>query len=192
MKSAFVALLAVFALVLATDADAKPRKRHHYRAKHIEMVSTASYGGCDENSGRICQQYSQPMGRSGRKSAKADSYPAFDGMSGLVARARAYMGTNPTGWRGVWCGKFMEMIAPSAASRISNPALARNWIAAGPRVPCSTGTVAVLSRGRRGGHVGVVSGVDAHGNLMIVSGNHNRVVGEGLYSRGRVIGCVMV
>lgn len=183
-----IATVAVVCLFVQ-NADAKTRK---HRMKHYtQTVSTTFYNGCDENSGRICQQYSQPAERIGRKS-KTTSYPTFDGMSGLVARARAYMGTNPTGWRAVWCGKFMEMIAPSAASRIKNPALARNWIAAGPQVPCTTGTVAVLSRGRRGGHVGVVSGTDANGNLWIVSGNHNRVVGEGVYSRGRVIGCVMV
>jgi hypothetical protein len=56
-----------------------------------------------------------------------------------------------------------------------------------PRV----GAIAVLSRGRRGGHVGVVSGVDSHGNPVIISGNHNKRVGEAVYLRTRVIAYVM-
>ena len=40
-----------------------------------------------------------------------------------------------------------------------------------------------MSRGRRGGHVGVVSGIDASGNPIIISGNHGRRVAEAVYSR---------
>ena len=42
----------------------------------------------------------------------------------LVSKARQYMGGNPTGWRSLWCGRFMAMIAPQAAARIRNPNLA--------------------------------------------------------------------
>ena len=48
-----------------------------------------------------------------------------------------------------------------------------------------------MSRGRRGGHVGVVSGIDANGNPIIISGNHGHRVGEGVYSRGRIYAYVM-
>ena len=41
----------------------------------------------------------------------------------------------------------------------------------GPQV----GAIAVMGR-RGGGHVGVVSGIDANGNPIIVSGNHNHTV----------------
>lgn len=108
---------------------------------------------------------------------------------GLVAAARAYMGTNPTGWARVWCGRFMAMIAPEAARKLRNPNSARAW-AALPHVPPQVGAIAVLSR-RGGGHVGVVSGFDAHGNPIIVSGNHGRRVGEGVYSKARVIAYVV-
>jgi uncharacterized protein (TIGR02594 family) len=57
----------------------------------------------------------------------------------------------------------------------------------GPQV----GAIAVMSRGGRGGHVGVVSGVDAKGNPIIVSGNHGRKVAEAVYPRGRVYAYVM-
>ena len=48
-----------------------------------------------------------------------------------------------------------------------------------------------MSRGRRGGHVGVVSGIDANGNPIVVSGNHGRRVAESVYPRGRVYAYVM-
>jgi hypothetical protein len=48
-----------------------------------------------------------------------------------------------------------------------------------------------MSRGRRGGHVGVVSGVTSNGDPIIISGNHNKRVGEATYPRARVIAFVM-
>lgn len=115
----------------------------------------------------------------------------FGGLGGadLVSRARSYMGTNPTGWRRVWCGRFMAMIAPNAAARLRNPNVARDW-AALPHTSPHVGAIAVLSRGRRGGHIGVVSGFKANGDPIIVSGNHGHLVGEGGYPRRRVIAWV--
>ena len=126
-----------------------------------------------------------------RYQAGADCFtPSFRSYSlGLVDRARSYIGTNPTGWRHVWCGRFMAMVAPDAAARVRNPNLARAW-ASLPHTSPHVGAIAVLSRGRRGGHVGVVSGFDARGNPIIISGNHGRSVGEGVYRASRVIAYV--
>jgi uncharacterized protein (TIGR02594 family) len=57
---------------------------------------------------------------------------------------------------------------------------------AGPQV----GAIAVMSR-HGGGHVGVVSGIDPHGNPIVVSGNHGHRVAEAVYPRGRVYAYVM-
>lgn len=120
--------------------------------------------------------------------AKAPPVQQWGG-SDLVVRAKQYMGTNPTGWGRLWCGRFMAMIAPEAAQRVGNPNLARNW-AKLPRTGLRVGAIAVLSRGR-GGHVGVVSGIDRNGNPIIVSGNsRGRKVGEGVYPRHRVLAYV--
>ncbi len=56
----------------------------------------------------------------------------------------------------------------------------------GPQV----GAIAVMSR-RGGGHVGVVSGIDANGNPIVISGNHGHRVAESVYSRGRIYAYVM-
>jgi uncharacterized protein (TIGR02594 family) len=58
---------------------------------------------------------------------------------------------------------------------------------AGPRV----GAIAVMSRGARGGHVGVVSAIDPNGNPIIISGTHGRQVAESTYPRGRIYAYVM-
>lgn len=130
-----------------------------------------------------------------RKAPKAPSnlpiaaaYEPFHPVTDLVSRARAYMGTNPTGWRHVWCGRFMAMIAPTAASHVRNPNLAKAWLAL-RHTSGSVGDIAVLGR-RGGGHVGVVTGFDSAGNPVIVSGNHGHRVGEGVYARGRVLAFV--
>lgn len=109
----------------------------------------------------------------------------FGGGSGLVSSARRYIGTNPTGRRRLWCGAFMAMIAPSAASHINNPNLAMNW-ASLPRTSPHVGAIAVMAR-RGGGHVGIVSGFDASGNPTIISGNAGGgIVREHTYPRGRI------
>ena len=115
------------------------------------------------------------------------------GYSSLVARARGYVGTNPTGWSSLWCGRFMAMIAPQAAARIHNPNMAREWANAGRRISGpQVGAIAVMTRGKTGGHVGVVTGVDADGDPIIISGNAggNRVQ-EFAYPRSRVYAYVM-
>ncbi|WP_334478131.1 hypothetical protein [Bradyrhizobium algeriense] len=44
-----------------------------------------------------------------------------------------------------------------------------------------------MTRRRGGGHVGLVSGFTPAGDPIVISGNHGRVVGEGVYPRSRII-----
>ncbi len=122
----------------------------------------------------------------------ASSVPAWSEPSGLVSEARKYMGTNPTARRKLWCATFMNMVLAKAGYAGTNSDAAKSFAYYGRRISePRVGAIAVLSRGRRGGHVGVVSGVDSHGNPIIISGNHNHRVGEGVYPRARVIAYVM-
>jgi uncharacterized protein (TIGR02594 family) len=108
----------------------------------------------------------------------------------LISRARSYLGTNPTGWRHVWCARFMAMIAPGKAAHLRNPNSARAWVHAGRRLrSCRVGAIAVMARGPRGGHVGVVTSCGPRGPT-VVSGNHGHRVGEGRYSERRVLAYV--
>jgi len=111
--------------------------------------------------------------------------------SSLVAEARRYIGTNPTNRRSLWCGAFMDMVLKRTGHR-GGGNLARGYASYGTRVSGpQIGALAVMSRGRGGGHVGVVSGIDANGNVIVVSGNHNNTVAESVYPRSRIFAYVM-
>lgn len=117
--------------------------------------------------------------------------PAF-GWPVLVSEARKYMGTNPTDRKRLWCATFMNMVLAKAGYTGTNSDAARSFAQYGRRISePRVGAIAVLTRGKNGGHVGVVSGVDANGNPIIISGNHNKRVGEATYARSRVIAYVM-
>jgi len=122
----------------------------------------------------------------------AASVPASSEPSALVSEARKYMGTNPTDRKRLWCATFMNMVLAKAGYDGTHSDAAKSFAYYGRRISePRVGAIAVLSRGRRGGHVGVVSGVDSRGNPIIISGNHNKRVGEAVYSRARVIAYVM-
>lgn len=110
----------------------------------------------------------------------------------LVSEARKYMGTNPTDRKRLWCATFMNMVLAKAGYNGTNSDAAKSFAQYGRRISePRIGAIAVLTRGKRGGHVGVVSGIDASGNPVIISGNHNKRVGESVYPRSRVIAYVM-
>lgn len=121
----------------------------------------------------------------------AFSEPLFSSPS-LVSEARKYMGTNPTARKKLWCATFMNMVLAKAGYAGTNSDAAKSFAYYGRRISePRVGAIAVLTRGKRGGHVGVVSGIDKNGNPIIISGNHNKRVGEAVYSRARVIAYVM-
>jgi len=110
----------------------------------------------------------------------------------LVAEARKYMGTNPTDRKRLWCATFMNFVLAKLGYSGTNSDAARSFAYYGRRIgEPRVGAIAVLTRGKRGGHVGVVSGIDRNGDPIIISGNHNRRVGEAVYARSRVIAYVM-
>ena len=113
------------------------------------------------------------------------------GSSSLVSEARRYLGTNPTNRRSLWCGAFMDMVLRKTGHQ-GGGNLARGYASYGRRISGpQVGAIAVMSRGRGGGHVGVVSGIDEKGNVIVVSGNHNNTVAESVYPRGRIYAYVM-
>ena len=87
----------------------------------------------------------------------------------------------------LWCGCWLAKQFGLADKSLN---LARAWLRF-PRTTPHAGAVAVLTRGRRGGHVGIVKAIDANGNPTILSGNHNRKVGIGTYPKSRVIAYVL-
>ena len=126
----------------------------------------------------------------GTFSSSAASSGGF-GSSNIVAEARRYLGGNPTGRGSLWCARFMNLVLQRSGHRGTGSDLASSFAHYGHRVSGpEVGAIAVMSR-RGGGHVGVVSGIDAHGNPILVSGNNRNRVREAPISRGRVYAYVM-
>ena len=112
--------------------------------------------------------------------------------STIVAEARRWIGTNPTELDRLWCARFMNFVLKRTGYRGTGSDMASSFASYGHRVGGpQVGAIAVMSRGNRGGHVGVVSGIDRSGNPIIISGNHNRRVGVGVYPRGRIYAYVI-
>lgn len=116
----------------------------------------------------------------------------FGGGSGLVSEARRYVGGNPTGRGSLWCARFMNMVLEKTGHRGTGSDMANSFAHYGTRVSGpQVGAIAVMSRGGRGGHVGVITGVDAQGNPIMISGNNGNRVREAPVSRGRIYAYVM-
>jgi len=112
--------------------------------------------------------------------------------SSIVSEARRYIGTNPTRRKSLWCAAFMNLVLERTGHRTTGSDKARSFASLGVRVSGpQVGAIAVMSRGKNGGHVGVVSGIDASGNVIVVSGNHNNTVAEAAYPRSRIYAYVL-
>jgi uncharacterized protein (TIGR02594 family) len=136
------------------------------------------------------------MSRSGGVAASGEgvamSSGGFSGGSGLVSEARRYVGGNPTGRGSLWCARFMNMVLEHTGHRGTGSDMASSFARYGTRVSGpQVGAIAVMSRGRGGGHVGIITGVDAQGNPIMISGNNGNRVREAPISRGRIYAYVM-
>jgi len=109
------------------------------------------------------------------------------GSSSLVAEARRWLGTNPTSRRTLWCARFMNFVLKRVGLSGTSSDMANSFASYGHRLSGpKVGAIAVMHRGRGGGHVGVVSGFDRRGNPIIISGNYGHRVAEATYTRGRI------
>jgi uncharacterized protein (TIGR02594 family) len=111
--------------------------------------------------------------------------------STMINEARRYLGGNPTSRSNLWCARFMNLVLQRTGHRGTGSDLAASFAhyghhVSGPKV----GAIAVMSR-RGGGHVGIITGVDRHGNPIMISGNNRNRVREAPVSRGRIYAYVM-
>lgn len=113
------------------------------------------------------------------------------GSPGIVAEARQYLGGNPTGRGSLWCARFMNMVLQKSGYHGTGSDMASSFARYGQRVSGpQVGAIAVMGR-RGGGHVGIITGVDANGNPIMISGNNGNRVREAPVSRGRIYAYVM-
>ena len=112
------------------------------------------------------------------------------GAYALVAEARRYLGTNPTGRKDLWCGAFVDLVLKRLGYK-GGGNLASAYARYGKRIPGpQIGAIAVMTR-KGGGHVGIVSGFDSKGRPIIISGNYRRSVAESVYPGGRIYAYVI-
>ncbi|MBB5052668.1 uncharacterized protein (TIGR02594 family) [Afipia massiliensis] len=190
LRGAALALCSVAIVAMATPASARPHHgaSRHYHAHHSKHHAKKHYSHRTRHHAR--------RGRSVKaapvENSTSQGFGGFGG-SNLVAEARRYIGSgNPTSRASLWCARFMNMVLEKSGHKGTGSDMARSFASYGQRISGpQVGAIAVMSRGRRGGHVGVVSGIDAKGNPIVISGNHGRRVAEASYSRGRIYAYVM-
>jgi uncharacterized protein (TIGR02594 family) len=111
--------------------------------------------------------------------------------SSLVSEARRYLGGNPTGRGSLWCARFMNMVLEHTGHHGTGSDMANSFAHYGQRISGpQVGAIAVMGR-RGGGHVGIITGIDAQGNPIMISGNNGNRVREAPISRGRIYAYVM-
>jgi uncharacterized protein (TIGR02594 family) len=192
-----LAVCSVAMVALATPASARSHHHHHGAGRHVRAhhahhhrhYSHRHHGRYFARAGRM-----DAGGGPSRAQALAEArWPpsAGFGSSNVVAEARRYIGGNPTGRGRLWCARFMNMVLQHSGLHGTGSDMARSFASYGQRVSGpQIGAIAVMGR-RGGGHVGVVSGIDASGNPIVVSGNHGHRVAESVYPRGRIYAYVM-
>ena len=147
------------------DAGAAQMQARGFANSNASLASSSSSGGMANSSGY--------------------------GSSSLVAEARRFIGGNPTSRASLWCARFMNMVLQREGYRGTGSDMARSFASYGQRVSGpQVGAIAVMGR-RGGGHVGIISGIDAQGNPIMISGNNGNRVREAPVSRARIYAYVV-
>jgi uncharacterized protein (TIGR02594 family) len=188
------------AVVFAAPASARPYHPHHahsaHAGHHVRHYAHRHYRHATRLS--RWERGVARMRSDGLADANASVAPnagftetSSFGSSGIIAQARHYLGGNPTSRRSLWCARFMNMVLQQTGYRGTGSDMASSFARYGQRVSGpEVGAIAVMGR-RGGGHVGIITGIDAKGNPIMISGNNGNRVREAPVSRGRIYAYVM-
>jgi len=193
-------------MLFSAPAEARRAKKKIVRpaAQQVMMQAPEAMGGDRFSNLMPAYQNAAPaqtprLSRAARRAQASATTGVGTGFSfggtSLVAQARQYVGATASQLgvpSSLWCADFMNLVLRKSGQQGTGSRMAASFASYGRRISGpQVGAIAVLSRGKRGGHVGVVSGIDANGNPIIISGNHNKRVAEAAYPRGRVYAYVM-
>lgn len=188
----------------AYHAGHHARRHHvHIQRRHIAEASRWGRGVAQMQAGGFADtnaSFSPSASAAPNASVAANStltptggaMPSSFGSSGIVAEARRYVGGNPTGRGSLWCARFMNLVLQHTGHSGTGSDMASSFAHYGQRISGpQVGAIAVMSRGRGGGHVGIITGIDGSGNPIMISGNNGNRVKEAPISRGRIYAYVM-
>ncbi|WP_426422758.1 TIGR02594 family protein [Bradyrhizobium genosp. A] len=208
LSRSVVALAIFFAAVAAfvSSASARPHHRHsadghtyvhharHHHYRHHARGSRFERSAAQLQASRFTNtqaSYDPNANSGGMANNGMAANGGFGGGSGLVSEARRYVGGNPTGRGSLWCARFMNMVLQHTGHQGTGSDMASSFARYGTRVSGpQVGAIAVMGR-RGGGHVGIITGIDAQGNPIMISGNNGNRVREAPISRGRIYAYVM-
>lgn len=208
LSRSIVALAIFFAAVaaLVSPASARPHHRHsaerhayvhharHQHYRHHARGSRFERSAAQLQAGGFADtqaSYNPNANSGGMANNGMAASGGFGGGSGLVSEARRYVGGNPTGRGSLWCARFMNMVLQHTGHQGTGSDMASSFARYGTRVSGpQVGAIAVMGR-RGGGHVGIITGIDAQGNPIMISGNNGNRVREAPISRGRIYAYVM-
>ena len=213
-RSLHIVALALSSAVIAVSATPASARSHHggghhahhashhaqHSSHHARRHAHAHHGRRYARASRFERgvaamrarglERSQASLTDGAESSGMTTSGGFGGSS-VVAEARRYIGSNPTGRASLWCARFMNFVLERTGHHGTGSDMARSFASYGQRVSGpQVGAIAVMAR-RGGGHVGVVSGIDAQGNPIVISGNYGHRVREVPMSRGRIYAYVI-
>ena len=200
-----VALALCSAAIVASASPAAARSHHgtrrhaHYAGRHVRRHYAYRHYRHFARASRwergIAQMQTHGFGETnaslGSSTMSGGMTSSGFGSSNVVAEARRYIGGNPTSRATLWCARFMNMVLQRTGFHGTGSDAARSFASYGQRVSGpQVGAIAVMAR-RGGGHVGIVSGIDAAGNPILISGNNRNRVVEAPISRRRVYAYVI-
>jgi uncharacterized protein (TIGR02594 family) len=92
----------------------------------------------------------------------------------------------------LWCADFMNLVLRKSGLKATGSRAARSYLQYGTKIDePRVGAIAIFTRGKNSGHIGIVRGTDGNGNPIIVSGNHGNKVAESVYPKARVLAYVV-
>lgn len=183
----FLALALCSAAIVSLAGPASARPHHGYHHAHFHSHHGRHFARANSAAPMAAANFSNANASMMSRNAA----PGGFGSSDVVSEARRYLGGNPTGRGRLWCARFMNMVLQRSGHQGTGSDMARSFANYGQRISGpQVGAIAVMGR-RGGGHVGIVSGIDASGNPILVSGNNGNRVREASYPRGRIYAYVM-
>ncbi len=151
-------------------------------AVFVSLCAFASPSLADTNDARLQE------GRAALNTNRNDDGARSRRSANVLSIAERYIGTNPTKMRRLWCANFVGMIEKKAGRSGSGSNFARSYATYGKRVAKpQPGDIAVMGRGKRGGHVGYFVGWAPNGKAILISGNsRGGKVAKGQYAASRI------